>query len=66
MARQFDMSKAVEFKGKNGGARTFNLYMELGVTKKRSFVTGWIVDNPGDTPRIVTAFRKNQEDSNDQ
>ena len=66
MAKQFDMSKAVEFRDRNGGARTFNIYMELGVTKKRSFATSWMEDFPGSTPRIITAFRKNKEDSNDK
>lgn len=60
MARQFDMSKAVEFKELGGGATQFNIYMELGVTKKRSFVTGWIQDTPDSKPRIVTSFRKNR------
>lgn len=60
MARQFDMSKAVEFKELGGGATQFNIYMELGVTKKRSFATGWIQDTPDSKPRIVTSFRKNR------
>ena len=54
------MSKAVEFKELGGGATQFNIYMELGVTKKRSFVTGWIQDTPDSKPRIVTSFRKNR------
>lgn len=58
MARQFDMSKAVEVKDLGGGARRFNIYMELGVTKKRLFVTGWVQDTPDSKPRIVTSFRK--------
>lgn len=66
MAKQFDMSKAVEFRDRSGGARTFNIYMELGITKKRTFATSWMEDSPGATPRIITAFRKNKEDSNDK
>lgn len=62
MARQFDMSKAVDIKELGGGAKQFNIYMELGVTKKRSFVTGWIQDSPDSKPRIVTSFRKNGGD----
>lgn len=61
MARQFDMSKAVGREELNGGAIKFNIYMELGVTKKRTFLTGWIQDLPESKPRIVTAFRKNKE-----
>lgn len=58
MARQFDMDKAVDIKDLGGGARKFNIYMELGVTKKKRFLTGWIQDTPDSKPRIVTAFRK--------
>ena len=61
MARQFDMSKSVDREELNGGAVKFNIYMELGVTKKKTFLTGWIQDTPESKPRIVTSFRKNKE-----
>lgn len=61
MARQFDMSKAVDVQKLNGGAVKFNIYMTLGVTKQRTFLTGWIQDTPDSKPRIVTGFRKNRE-----
>lgn len=61
MVRQFDMNKAVDREELNGGAIKFNIYMELGVTKKRTFLTGWIQDSPESKPRIVTGFRKNKE-----
>lgn len=63
MARQFNMEKAVDFKELGGGAVRFNIYMELGVTKQRTFCTGWIKDAPESKPRIITAFRKNKEDA---
>lgn len=65
MARQFDMSKAVDREELNGGAIKFNIYMELGVTKKRTFLTGWIQDAPESKPRIVTGFRKNRGKKDD-
>ena len=65
MARQFDMSKAVDVQELNGGAIMFNIYMTLGVTKQRTFLTGWIQDTPDSKPRIVTGFRKNKENSHD-
>ena len=34
MARQFDMSKAVDVKMLNDGAIKFNIYMDLGISKK--------------------------------
>lgn len=58
IAKQFDMSKAVDFKEMPDGAIRFNIYMELGVTKKRRFLIGWIQDTPDSVPRIVTGFRK--------
>lgn len=57
MARQFDMSKAIDIMENNDGSTRFNIYMTLGVDKKRTFCTGWRVDKRGDKPRIITAFR---------
>lgn len=65
IASQFDESKAFKKSIKNDGAETFNIYMELGVSKKRTFLTGWIKDTPDSIPRIVTAFRKNRGENND-
>lgn len=57
IARQFDMGKAVDVLENNDGSTKFNIYMKLGATKERTFCTGWRIDKPGDTPRIITAFR---------
>lgn len=62
ISRQFDIEKAVEYREKSDGAQTFNIYMKLGITKKRSFVVSWIEDRPGEKPRIVTAFRKDRDE----
>ncbi len=61
IVRQFDMSKAVDRSVDKNGAETFNIYMSLGVTKKKSFLTGWQVDAPGEKARIITGFRKDQK-----
>ena len=58
MARQFDISKEIDREELDDGAVKFNSYMELGVTKKRLFLTCWIQDTPESKPRIVTAFRR--------
>lgn len=58
IAKQFDMEKGVDRVVDKNGTETFNIYMELGVTKKRTFLTGWQIDKPGDVPRIITGFRK--------
>ena len=62
MARQFDMSKAVDVKMLNDGAIKFNIYMDLGISKKRTFLTSWIQDSEDSKPGIVTEFRKNRTD----
>lgn len=62
MARQFDLSKAVDIEVLEDGAVKFNIYMELGVTKKHMFRTGWRIDKPGDKPRIITCFRRRPRD----
>lgn len=65
IAKQFDMDKAVDIKELGGGAKKFNIYMELGVTKKKRFLTGWIQDAPDSKPRIVTGFRKDRGQNHD-
>ena len=57
MAVQFDISNTVDHKIENG-VETFNQYMELGVTKKKRFITCWRKDTPDSIPRIITSFRK--------
>ena len=52
------MDRDVDFKESNG-KQQFNIYMILGVNKKRCFLTGWIIE-PGGKPRIVTTFRKEE------
>ena len=64
MAKQFDMSKAVDIIENDDGSTRFNIYMKLGVSKERTFCTGWRIDKPGDTPRIVTAFRNEKGNKN--
>ena len=64
IARQFDMNNAVEYKTLENGAIRFNIYMYLGIDDSKLFVTGWIIDQPGDIPRITTAFRKGPKNDN--
>lgn len=60
IAAAFDMSKAVNRAVDKKGVETFNIYMELGVEKKKRFLTGWQIDEPGGKPRIITGFRKDE------
>lgn len=62
MAKQFDMSKAVNVTYDSDGKKRFRIYMELGVEKKRRFRTAWILDGEDSKPRIVTAFREGKDD----
>lgn len=39
------------------GAKSYTVYMKLGITKKRTFKTIWRIDNKSTTPRLVTAYR---------
>lgn len=66
IARQYDENKAFKRTTRSDGAETFNMYMKLGVIKKRTFLTGWIKDTPDSKPRIVTAFRKNRSENDDK
>lgn len=57
IARQFDRAKASE-RQSNYGVESFDIVMKLGVGTEGTFITGWIVDQEGDLPRIVTGFRR--------
>ena len=57
IAEQFDMNKAENLVKDKDGIVTFNIYMQLGVTKRRTFLTGWQIDETGKTRRIITGFR---------
>ncbi|MDR0248507.1 MAG: hypothetical protein LBI44_02430 [Oscillospiraceae bacterium] len=35
----------------------YTVYMELGITKKRTFLTAWIIEKGG-PPRNITAYRR--------
>lgn len=62
MARQFDMSRAVFTDRNSTGVQTFNMGMQLGVDKERTFLTAWQIDKPGDLPRIITGYRVSEND----
>ncbi len=61
MARQFNLANAIDSSTGINGARKFNILMELGVTKKRWFLTGWQYDKDSETPRFLTAFRQGKK-----
>ena len=44
--------------GKIKGDICFNIYTELGVTKKHLFLTGWQIDRGTNFARFITAFDK--------
>ncbi len=55
---KFDESQATEFKEVAQDIVHFNIYMELGITKKRTFRTVWRKDSPDSAPRFISAYRK--------
>lgn len=63
MARLFDFALAANRKTDEYGVETFNIGMLLGVENKKTFLTAWQIDKPGDKPRIITAYRVNKDDS---
>lgn len=60
MARQFDMSKAVDISTDDNGKERFRIYMNLGVSEEKRFRTVWIKDTTDGKPRIITAFREDK------
>lgn len=57
IARSFDIEKAVQFRPNPKGKEGFSIFMELGVTKKRTFRTTWEWDGKGSKPRFTSAYR---------
>jgi hypothetical protein len=60
----FDMNKKSESRFRESGAEQFAIPMKLGVTKQRTFTTSWQIDEPGDEPRMTSAYldRRVKED----
>ena len=48
--------------GDRQGDICFNIYTELGITKRRLFCTGWQIDNGDNKARFITAFDKKRRD----
>ena len=57
LLKQFDMSKARDFKGYPKGGTGFVIEMQLGKEKTKPFITVWQT-LPNGNPRFVTAYRK--------
>lgn len=53
----FDMSKKRNASFDKSGAEKFSIPMKLGVDVKRTFNTAWRIDQPGDAPRFISAYR---------
>lgn len=60
IAKQFDVSKAVNREVMDNGVVRFNIYMNLGTKKTKRFRTCWRMDSESSVPRIITAFRENE------
>lgn len=45
--------------------RKFTISMDLGVTEKRNFVTAWAIENEGEQPKFVTAYREDPKRKED-
>lgn len=53
----FDISKKRKSMVDKNGTEKFDIPMKLGVDVKRTFITAWRIDNPGDIPRFISAYR---------
>lgn len=55
--RGFDLAKKQKSVIDRSGAEKFSIPMKLGVDVKRTFNTAWRIDQPGDAPRFISAYR---------
>lgn len=61
----YDIHKAVDREPNTMNYRTFEVEMELGVTEKKKFVTGWSIRAEGEQPRFTTAYRRSSKKKGD-
>lgn len=54
---EFDIDKASEYRQLPTGIQGFSVYMMLGVTKQRQFITCWKIVPYDNRPQFVTAYR---------
>lgn len=60
IASKFDINNATEIRENADGTRSFSLFMDLGITKKKPFRTVWFEENDN-LPRIITAYREDMK-----
>lgn len=58
--RRYDIKKATGFRQNANGSIGYSIYMDLGIIKKRTFCTAWIIDEDGATPRLTSAYRRDK------
>ena len=58
--RQYDIKNATGFRQNANGSIGYSIYMDLGIIKKRTFCTAWIIDEDGATPRLTSAYRRDK------
>lgn len=61
----YDQSKVVPRGSDSRNYLKYEVEMELGVTKKRNFVTSWSIAHEGDQPKFVTAYRRKPKQKGD-
>ena len=62
ISRQYDARKGEDPRPAEYGLAKFDIYMELGIGKSRTFKTVWQINKAGERPRLVTVFRESRRD----
>lgn len=57
---QFDGSAKTDVRSANNGIESFSIFMQPGITMKKTFRTVWQRDSPHEKPRLITAHREDQ------
>lgn len=58
---QFDIESKSDVRELGDGATRSSIDMQLGVTQKKPFVTGWFIDGAEAKPRFITTHRMSQK-----
>ncbi|MBO5969500.1 MAG: minor capsid protein [Clostridia bacterium] len=61
MAKLFNIENAIDASTNSRGEEKFSIFMQLGVTRKKTFRTVWQKDTPASMPRIITAHREDDK-----
>lgn len=59
--KELEKNPAIQYAPNRYGHRAYSVYMNLGINKKESVLTGWQIDSGDNRPRLITAHKNEKK-----